>query len=96
MNLHEIYNTLFIGKKLRLSFSSKKEAETFRTALHRYKRDQELALAAADLLNAEDLKSLSFKYSPEGEAVTAVIAFSSPKAEKTYTILAVEEPDAPV
>lgn len=60
MDIHQIWNLLFAGKKLEIPFHSTKDAEYLRIQLHRLKRAEESTLLAAEFITLGDVKSLSF------------------------------------
>lgn len=88
MDINAIYNTLFLGKTLKIKFETAKEAENFRIRLHSYKTSQELPMLAADMIADEDRTSLSFIL----KDLEATIRFR-PKQRvlKTYTIISIED-----
>lgn len=57
-NIREIYNILLAGKKVKLPFSSEKEAETFRVSLHKFKSRQDEQLIGLGFL--EERQKLCF------------------------------------
>lgn len=64
-NFLEIYNLLFAGKTLQMTFISKVAAESFRVSLARFKIGYERTLEAVDLLEVKE--TLSFRVAKQEE-----------------------------
>ena len=94
MNLRDIYQTLFAGKKLRLQFDSSSEALTFRAKLYRFKKQQDQILLATELI--EDRQRLVYLTEPlllpQG-AVQVVIYLEDKGPTKEYEVCIIEDDD---
>lgn len=59
MNIHQMYGLLLAGKKVSITLPSKKEITTLRVLLAKYKKTQEDALVATELLEEKDIQRLN-------------------------------------
>jgi hypothetical protein len=59
-NIEEIYNLLSAGKKIKLDFSSQKEADLFRVRIAQFKSRQEKMLVGLGVLETNDRQTFSF------------------------------------
>lgn len=90
MNIHEMYSELFAGKTLKLSFKTFAEASTLRSRLHRYKKEQESVLLAAEFMTEEEVTKFSFQFMPKKETdllFTAKLKFKDKKLLKNYEVV---------
>lgn len=97
-NMGELYNLLFAGKTLKLSFPSLSSAETFRTKLYRYKANQDMLMLAGEII--ETKQKLSFLLQENIEDIDlftletpaeATIFIRNRIPPKTYKFMIIEE-----
>ena len=95
MQLADIYNQLFAGKKLRLILS-RSEISAFRAKLFRYKSEQDKALEATGLIDQTQM--LSFKCEQmEGEdsdCVRVTLSFRDRGYSASYKVLILEDEES--
>ncbi len=59
MNLQIIYEALFVGKKVGITFADKKEVEAFRVKISKYKTAQDKSLIELGVIEEKDVQSIS-------------------------------------
>ena len=91
MQLQEIFDTLFAGKKLQLSFDSSAEFNNFRVRLFQLKARQEKQMVDLGMMEDGDKLALSFsKIQPDmlgGFRVEATLKAKAQKKEFKVVIL---------
>lgn len=70
-NFTALYTALQAGRKISISFSSFKLANTFRIRMSQYKKQQDEAMIALDMMKEEDKKVFSFRYKATEKVATA-------------------------
>lgn len=89
MNIQEIYNLLFAGKKLELTFPNEIEINAFKVRLHQVKLANEKPSVEVGLMKEEDRQQLNCKVYDENGVwhVQLFLSDKAPKKEYTVTIL---------
>ena len=95
-NITEIYNLLFAGRKLRIPFATKEEAETFRVKLYKYKQQQDMMLLAAEIVDSKQVLNFSLQATMQeivGHPFEATIFFKDKDVTRKYTVQILEDTD---
>lgn len=91
MTFAEIYNYLFTGKSLELSFSDAALAENFRTRMHHYKTVQDKLMLGTGLIDETELQMFSFKVLRKSEDYTTyILRFHNTKIIRQYAVKIVD------
>lgn len=96
LNIIDIYNKLFAGKKLAIEFPSPAAAERFRVRLQQFKHIQETSQLAIGLVDEIDIQRLSFlTASSNGMSceVTAIVRLKPKVVAKTFEVLELSDVD---
>lgn len=95
MNLREVYNQLFAGKKLRIAFSSEAEASNFRVRMHQFKNRQESQMIATGMLEKEEVQMFTFSKSEQlrDGSILATMHFQDKQPSKDYRVTIIDEKD---
>lgn len=89
-DINEIYNLLFAGKRLQLSFDSVKEAEYFRIRFATFKSRQESSLLSAGFMEEEDIPAFSFIRADKQTNIWT-LTFRPRRAPASYKILVLDD-----
>lgn len=98
MNYLQIYNQLFADRTLQMQFATALDAESFRVALHKFKKKQDKILLATGIM--EVAPTLSYKVTPvstedlidgSGGYWEATFKFTEKKAVKEYSVKILDE-----
>lgn len=89
VKLLDIYNVLFAGKRISISFASSEDAESFRLRLHQYKKRTEDTFISLGMIDEKEVKRFSFRYDVEQQIAT--MAFVDKPDERQYVMTILEE-----
>lgn len=88
-DLNSIYNLLFAGSKLQLSFEDAQAAEYFRVRMAQFKARQEASLLSLGFLEESQILSFSFKKAKQSGGWIA--EFVPRRQPPVFTILVLED-----
>jgi hypothetical protein len=96
LNLSDIHNALFAGKKLELEFETPEEAEAFRVRLAQYKARQDKQMQELGMQGEGERSRFSFQVQgrlPPGDTlfpvtgtVTAILEYKEKVAQKLFKV----------
>lgn len=93
MQIQEIFDHLFAGKRLQLSFDNKNEYESFRVRLFQLKARQEQQMIDLGMMEPGDKMALSFAKQEDdllGAGVTVEVSLKAKQLKKEFKVVILE------